>query len=257
MMPSKTRARRGILVPIDLHGINRGALETLVRIARHLDRDLLAVLLEDTRLQRAADLPFATEISLSGGPDRRLQRHRLSRQYSRTCADARRLLRELALSHHIELRFEDAAGARWRLALERDGNLDLFFPARQRWHTGLPSSRMGSALARRLGVVLAQGEVHASVLATTVTMVQAGLVQELYVIGRDPLPAEILQALHHPGLRLRQLTGFTCDTDNIERLIRQSPYDLLLLPRQCLRNIAPDNLEAALDRSGSQILVID
>ena len=33
-----------ILVPIDLHGINRGSLETLVRIARQLDRALLGLL---------------------------------------------------------------------------------------------------------------------------------------------------------------------------------------------------------------------
>ena len=59
-MTSEPARRRTILVPIDLHGINRGTLETLVRIARQLDQGLLGLLLEDIRLQQVADLPFTT-----------------------------------------------------------------------------------------------------------------------------------------------------------------------------------------------------
>ena len=44
-------ASRLIIVPIDLHGINRHTLEILVRIAHQLDRSLLGLLLEDIRLQ--------------------------------------------------------------------------------------------------------------------------------------------------------------------------------------------------------------
>ena len=62
--------RRCILVPIDLHGINRSTLETLVRIASLLDRKVLGLLLEDIRLQQVADLPFTTEITLDSGRER-------------------------------------------------------------------------------------------------------------------------------------------------------------------------------------------
>ena len=66
-------AHRSILVPIDLQGIGRDTLETLVRIARLLDRGLLGLLLEDIRLQQVADLPFTTEITLIGGRERSLR----------------------------------------------------------------------------------------------------------------------------------------------------------------------------------------
>ncbi|MCB1679087.1 MAG: hypothetical protein KDI16_10445 [Halioglobus sp.] len=256
-MTTDVRGRRAILVPIDLHGVTRGALETLVRIARHLDRDVLAILLEDARLQRAAELPFAAEISLRGGVESSLQRQQLAHRHSRTCADALRWLRELAHSNRVALRFEDAVGVRWRAALEREGNPDLFFPARQRWLAHLPGRRTGSAAIRRLGAVVAQGDACASLLAATAAMVRGGLAQELYLIGRDPLPAETLRALHHPGLRLRQWTGFRGDADSIEKLICQSPCDLLLLPRSSLQAIAPDHLESALESSGSQIFVVE
>jgi hypothetical protein len=41
------------------------------------------------------------------------------------------------------------------------------------------------------------------------------------------------------------------------RLIRESPYDLLLLPGDCIRGIAPALLETALDRSAGQVLIIN
>ena len=71
-----------ILVPIDLYGINRRNLETLVRIARQLDRGLLGLLLDDTRLRRVADLPFTTEITLGSGRERSLLRDHLTQRLS-------------------------------------------------------------------------------------------------------------------------------------------------------------------------------
>ena len=62
--------RRCILLPIDLHGINRNTLETVVRIASLLDRKVLGLLLEDMRLQQVADLPFTTEITLDSGREK-------------------------------------------------------------------------------------------------------------------------------------------------------------------------------------------
>ena len=82
--------RRSILVPIDIHGINRDALETLVRIARQLDRSLLGLMLEDIRLQRVADLPFATEITLAGCHERNLMRAHLSQRHFARGVEAQR-----------------------------------------------------------------------------------------------------------------------------------------------------------------------
>ena len=56
---------------------------------------------------------------------------------------------------------------------------------------------------------------------------------------------------------MRLHPNFSCDAAAVEALLRQSPYDLLLLPRECLQDIAPEALEAALDKSGGQVLVIN
>ena len=249
--------RRTILVPIDLHGINRSTLETLVRIARQLDRGVLGLLLEDVRLQQVADLPFTCEITLSGGHERSLLRDHLSQRLSLVSADTRRCLSELASRNKVEINFEDAAGARWHTALERDGQLDIFFPARQRWHLPESGHPGRSGIIKRLGVVLPQNQSCVSVIDTAGTLVEAGLVGDIYVLSnRPPLP-EQLHNLYRPGHQVRLQTNFSCDAANLAALIHHSPYDLLLLPRDCLQGIPPDVLEAALDKSGGQVLIIN
>ncbi len=109
-------------------------LETIVRIARQLDRNLLGLLLEDIRLLKIADLPFTTEISLNSGQERNLLRDHLSQHQSLISAAIRRQLADLAARNRVELSFENAAGERWTTVMERDGKQDIFLPARKRWH---------------------------------------------------------------------------------------------------------------------------
>ena len=247
----------GILVPIDLHGINRGTLETLVRIARLLDRSLLGLLLEDVRLQQVADLPFTTEITLSGARERSLLRDHLSRRHLLVDKDARRLLNELAGRDRVALRFEHAAGSRLLSALARDGRLDIFFPARQRWQPLTRGSAAAGAAVRRLGIVLAQTAQDQQVLNIARMLMHAGQVVELYVLSSGPMEGDQLKALYHPGSRICVQANLKCDQDSLSRLIRQSAYDLLLLPRDCAESMAPQVLEDALDRSATQVLVIN
>ena len=62
-----TTERRGIVLPIDAHGINRVTLERVVTLARQLDRSLLGLILDSPELRRIAELPFTTEIALDSG----------------------------------------------------------------------------------------------------------------------------------------------------------------------------------------------
>jgi hypothetical protein len=256
-MMTERAARRTILVPIDLQGISRGNLETLVRIARLLDRGLLGLLLEDIRLQQAADLPFATEITLIGGRERSLLRDHLSQRQSLVSTDTRRLLTDLAGRDQVALTFESAAGSRLHTALARDGQLDIFFPARSRWQLTPTGKPVPTNAVRRLGMVLARTGQDETVLEATRLLLQAGLVAEIYVISAGPLERKQLDSLYRPGGRICVQANLSCDPATILRLIRQSPYDLLLLPGDCLSGIAPDVLEAALDRAGGQVLVIN
>lgn len=255
-MMTESGARRAILVPIDLHGITRDALETVVRIARQLDRSLLGLMLEDIRLQRVADLPFATEITLIGGRERSLLRDHLSQRHSLVSADTRRLLHELANRDQVELVFETASGARLHTALERDGQLDIFFPARQRWQRVALTRTGPSRPIRRLGIVLGGTEQDARILDVTAMLLRAQLVADVYVLSVGPIERGQLDSLYQPGNRVCMQGRLQNDPAGITRLIRHSPYDLLLLPRDCLQGIPNEELDATLDKSAGQVLVI-
>jgi hypothetical protein len=256
-MMTEQPARRRILVPIDLQGIGHGTLETLVHIARLLDRGLLGLMLEDIRLQQVADLPFATEITLRGGRERSLLRDHLSQRHSLVSTDTRRLLNDLARRDRVELAFEHAAGSRLPTALAWDGHTDIFFPARQRWQLVAATRPVAEKAIRRLGLVLAGTAQDEAVLEAAGLLQQAGLVTEIYVVSVGPLDRTQLNRLYRPGSRICVQANLNCESATMARLIRESPYDLLLLPGDCIRGIAPALLETALDRSAGQVLVIN
>ena len=245
-----------ILVPIDLHGISRNTLETVVRIAQLLDRGLLGLLLEDLRLQRVADLPFTTEITLSGASERSLLRDHLSMRHSQVGSDTRKLLHELTQRERVPLSFEDASGSRWHTALQRNGHQDIFFPARPRWQTPERERLKATQYIKRLGIVLADPVMNSRLLDTAAILLRSGLVGDSYILcEKAPLP-EQLQRLYQQGHQVRIQSHVACDTQGIIALLQHSPYDLLLLTQDCVRNIPPELLDAALEKSGSQILVV-
>lgn len=255
-MMTETVARRTILVPIDLHGITRDALETVVKLARQLDRRLLGLLLEDIRLQQVAELPFATEITLVGCRERSLLRDHLSQRHSLVSTDTRRLLHELASREQVELVFENSCGSRLHTALEWDGQLDIFFPARQRWQRAALIRPSEGRPIRRLGIVLAGSEQDARVLEITAMLLDAQLVAEVYVLSVGPLDRSRLERLYARGNRICLQANLGRDPASITRLLRQSHYDLLLLPRDCLHDISAQSLDSTLEKSGGQVLVI-
>lgn len=244
-----------ILVPIDYHGVSPATLDMLVRIAGKLNRRLLGLVLESQRLQRVADLPFATEILLGSGQERRLERDPLNRRSSRVADDTRRRLLELARQARIELSFEDDHGDRWHAALTREGSLDLFIPPRARWHR--PSTAGGARpLIPRLGILLNGGAMDTRMVATALALEQAGLVGRAFLLsGGRPDPAMVAPLLRGrvPGV-LQQ--GVATDPASLMSLLRRSPYDLLLVHREALTAIPPMQLEAALEDAGGQVMVV-
>lgn len=256
-MTTEITGRRSILVPIDLHGITRDNLESLVRIARLLHRGVLGLLLEDIRLQQVAALPFTTEISLGSGQERSLLRDHLSQRHSLVTTDTRRLLNELANRNRVELAFENASGTRLHTALERDGKLDIFFPARQRWQlVAAQRSDQGKSI-RRLGLVLTNTEQGLRVLEAAHHLLEAGLVGQVYVLSEGAPASVLLEPLYRPDSRICVQSNLSNEPATIVRLIRQSAYDLLLLPRHCLLGVASETLDTALDKSAAQVLIVN
>jgi len=245
-----------ILVPIDLHQIRRENLETLIAIARQIQRGVLGLLLEDLRLQQIADLPFTTEITLSGARERSLIRGHLSRRHLRATASTRQLLSELAEKQAVELNFEETSGHRLRCALERDGGVDIFFPPRHQWQRELSGAPRNRAPLRKLGMLLPSYPQGQRALHIGIALLQAGLVEEIHALAGPQFNSEALGSLPLKGRRLFIQRDVSIDREGVLRLIRRSPYDLLLLPRVALDGIPHPDLDAALEVASGQVLVL-
>ena len=252
---TESSRRQIILLPIDLYGIEPVTLEALVGIARQLDRGLLGLFLEDHRLRQVADLPFSTEIVLGSGRERGLLRQELARRYSRVAEETRRRLGDLARRHRVELSFQSATGSRWHGALLPDRQLDVFFAPRRHGGRQPPGPLFRPALGR-LGLVLTGGEEDGRTLGVANALLSSGLAGEIYLLSATPPNEDQLQALDRPGARVCVQSNFSLDPGSIASLIRQSNYQLLLLPRSCLGDAPPAALATALDNAWGQVMII-
>jgi hypothetical protein len=130
-------------------------------------------------------------------------------------------------------------------------------PPPRRWHDRVHASGKKKHSIGRLGVVLPHGLEDERVVATTAALVKADLVGDVYLLTRRPLLPEHLHQLYRQGHQVRLQANFGCRAEDLLDLIRQSPYDLLLIPGACLHDIAPAELDAALDKASGQILIIN
>lgn len=249
-------ARTTLLVPIDYLGISPTTLDTLVHIARLLNRRLLGLVLESPRLQRVAELPFATEILLGSGVERSLGRDHLSRYNSQLAAETRRRLLELAQQARIELSFETDLGERWHAALNRLEGSDIFIPPRRRWQRPPSATGRRPRAVSRLGLLLGNDALNQRLVKTTLELAEAGLVASVYVLcpGKPDLNlcAPLLRSQAHCHL----LSGAPSDAAGVADLIRRSQYDLLIIPREQIAEIPSALLDAALEEAGGQVMVV-
>lgn len=252
---SKETRQAVLLVPIDLHGISRATLENLVLISHRLQREMVGLLLENEQLQQIADLPFTTEVVRSSGRERGLQRAELQRQHYAVMQHTRQLLDQLAASRHVSLSYREAAGNRLHSALKLTIDADVLFPSRQRWRL----TRPGWAPPRpfpRLGLLLGGTPTDQRTLAISDTLVKAGLVERIYVLSESAPNAEQLNRLAHHGTRVCVQSNLALKPSDLTALIRNNAYDLLLLPANSLGDIPPTVLDAALEETTGEVMVI-
>ncbi len=246
----------GILVPIDIYGVSRTTLEMLVAMAEHLNTSLFGLILEDSRLQQVAKLPFAREIVLSTGLEREFYMDSLIRLQQTLATEVRRMFDELAASRKIQLQFETSSANRSLRALMREG-MDVFFPARQRrsrLQATVPSRQ--TRKSRRLGILYDRGLQASRAIDVGKSLVSDGLVREVVLIAAGPVPMDVVAAFAGLGARacIERLAGLT--EHEVTDLLRRSMYDIVLVPRDILLPLFTGPLEAAMEDTSSEVLVL-
>ncbi len=260
-MGDNARDSATILVPIDLHGIAPVVLKNLVSIAHNLNRDLLGLVLEDARLWQAANLSFTTEIILDSGRERGLLPTYVEQCHGQITRGTRASLLQLANQAQVKLAFDEVTGSRLSGCLSgclsgllsHYTQLDLFIPPRRRWRVTAPLHKIAIP---RLAVLLTGEACDARVLQAAQTLVDAEQVGEVYELTTADRPAANTAALKSVLGRVATQSHLGPSASAVANLLHRSPYDLLIMPRDCLQLLSPMLAEQALSNSPGQLLLV-
>ena len=123
-MPPEPRLRR-ILLGLDAVGPSPAAITFAVELAVRFEAELETMLLIQAELGRAAALPFATEISLLAGLERRLSAPLMRRSLQSLTERVRATMAQLAGSAQVRWSLQSAAWSDWEglLAQPMEGRL--------------------------------------------------------------------------------------------------------------------------------------
>jgi hypothetical protein len=130
---TELRLRR-VLLALDVAGAPQAALSFAVTLAARFEADLEATLLAEAELTRAATLPFATEVSLLAGMERRLDASLMQRSLQGTTARLRAVMAELAGPVRVRWSLQVSGGPGWETLLAELGEGSLLVRAHPGHH---------------------------------------------------------------------------------------------------------------------------
>lgn len=124
-MQANEPALRRVLLALDAAGPSPSAISFAVKLAARFDADLDTMLLTQAELARAAALPFASEISLLAGLERRLDSAVMQRSLESLAQRVRTTITEAAGPVRVRWSLHLAAWPDWeqRLAVPTAGSL--------------------------------------------------------------------------------------------------------------------------------------
>lgn len=252
-MTTDTR-RREILVPIDIRGINRTALEAVVTMAQRLDTSLLGLFVEDIFLQQVAELPFTTEVVRSSGAERDLYADTLKRRNRELVYTVEARFSEFATSRRVRFRFDYTSGRRTPAALERS-DCDIFFPGR-RTPRGARHAVQGEYY-HRVKLVYDDSPQSQRALEILHALVKNGHTREIFVIAERRVPRTLLSGLAESGARVYLDNTGLSEHNRLQRMLGNPACDLVLLPRDSIASTPRDVLESAFERAAGSVLLLN
>jgi nucleotide-binding universal stress UspA family protein len=153
---------RRILVALDASPGSLAALGTATRLAELFHAELRGLYVEDVNLLRASELPFAREIGIHSGAQRRLDLGEIERQLREQAELARRALTDSARRARVRSSFRISRGAVVSELITAASEMDLVIVGKSGW-SPIERRRLGSTArdlltqATRPALVLERG----------------------------------------------------------------------------------------------------
>ena len=114
-----------ILVSLDFDDYNSPLVESLVRLASHLDAELCGLFIEDSALQQVANLPFSREITHLTALTRELNSKQIARHLKQHAETLQNMMLELSRLSNVACSFKSAKGPRIESILGESNDFQL------------------------------------------------------------------------------------------------------------------------------------
>ena len=137
---------RRVVAALDVAATPAQVLEAAVGLANALHAELVGLFVEDQRLLRLAELPFAQELSLTTARAQRLLLDDVERALRRQAEQMRRMIGEMAQPLGLAWTLEVVRGDSLQSALAYAGTDDLLVIGRARYVSGEFSRSAGVAV---------------------------------------------------------------------------------------------------------------
>ena len=135
-MQTSEPALRRVLLALDASGPSAAAIAFAVTLAARFEAELDTLLLSQAELARAAALPFASEISLLAGTERRLDTALMQRSLQSLAERVRATMTQIATPVRVRWSLELAAWPDWERRLAKPVSGNLFVLSHAPGHTG-------------------------------------------------------------------------------------------------------------------------
>jgi len=135
-MQANEPALRRVLLALDAAGPSPAAISFAVTLAARFEAELDTLLLTQAELARAAALPFASEISLVAGMERRLDTALIQRSLQSLAERVRATMTRIATPVRVHWSLELAAWPDWEKRLAQPISGSLFVLSHPTGHTG-------------------------------------------------------------------------------------------------------------------------
>ena len=135
-MQANEPALRRVLLALDAAGPSPAAISFAVTLAARFEAELDTLLLTQTELARAVALPFASEISLLAGLERRLDTALMQRSLQSLAERVRTTMTQIATPVRVRWSLELAGWPDWERLLAQPISGSLFVLSHPPGHTG-------------------------------------------------------------------------------------------------------------------------
>jgi len=250
--------RNKILISLDLDNYSSSFIKPLVMLASQLNADLCGLLIEETELQKIANLPFSREITFPAALTRDLNKDLIARHLKQYTETYRKTLEELSQLANISCSFRTSKGPRIESVLSESCEFELAILLPEK-HSSL-KARQSEHLEELINpaVVFYNTSLQSQKAAQIIrSLADNSVLHQLKIITQNDIPIESIRnqfSLDKVNVEYQHIQSY--DVSSIISLSGTQKPGLLILPLNDTPNMQIHEIRNILETLDCPLLMV-